>query len=351
MKNLRLLLLPFSWLYGCVMAIRNFLFDSGILKSASYPVPVICIGNMNTGGTGKTPHTEMLLHLLQDKKTVVVSRGYGRKSKGVIEVTNNANASYVGDEPLQMKLKFPDTVFVVAEKRTEGINYALSKYPDIEVVLLDDALQHRSVKAGLTILLTQFDDLYTDDFVLPAGNLREFRSGANRADIIIVTKCPAQMSADEKKKILTKISSHKNVFFSTLQYQPLISLEEQQKIEISSLKDYEILLISGIASASKLQDFLSSQSKNFLSLEFGDHHAYCEKDFSLIRSKFNTFASDKKIIVVTEKDAVKLKNEKFEPHLKTSPFYCLPVAVNLIEDKEKFNLLVKEYVGKNKSHN
>lgn len=346
MKNLRLLLLPFSWLYGCAMALRNFLFDSGILKSASYPVPVICIGNLNTGGTGKTPHTEMLLHLLKDKKTVVVSRGYGRKSEGVIEVSNSANAEYVGDEPLQMKRKFPDSHFIVAEKRTEGIEYTLKKYPDTEVILLDDAFQHRSVKPGLSVLLTQYDDLFTDDFVLPAGNLREFRSGANRADIIIVTKCPAHLTSEEKKKILIKISLKKHVFFSTLEYQPLISLEDHHKIEISSLKDYEILLITGIASAKKLQNFLSSQSKNFLSLEFGDHHSYCEKDFSVIRSKFNTFASEKKIIVVTEKDAVKLKNEKFEPHIKTLPFYCLPVAVNIIEDKEEFNLLLKKYVGK-----
>ena len=174
--------------------------------------------------------------------------------------------------------------------------------------------------------------------------MREFRSGANRAiSSLLLNALP--LTSEREKKILIKISLKKHVF-STLEYQPLISLEDHHKIEISSLKDYEILLITGIASAKKLQNFLSSQSKNFLSLEFGDHHSYCEKDFSVIRSKFNTFASEKKIIVVTEKDAVKLKNEKFEPHIKTLPFYCLPVAVNIIEDKEEFNLLLKKYVGK-----
>ena len=349
MKILRLLMMHFSWLYGCITAVRNVLYDSGILKSHSYPVPVICIGNLNTGGTGKTPHTEMLLRLLHDKKAAVVSRGYGRKSKGVIEVALNDSALTVGDEPLQMKYRFPDKTFVVAEKRAEGIDYVLKKYPQTEVILLDDAYQHRSVKPGLTILLTQYDDLYIHDFVLPAGNLREFRSGARRADIIIITKCPGVINPEEKKKILTKISLHAPVFFSALQYQSAISLNGNDKIEISSLKNYEILLITGIASAEKIKDFIRSESKDFRSIEFNDHHVYCEKDFSLIRSKFSTFASENRVILVTEKDAVKLNDNLFKENIKDLPFYFLPVTAELIENKEKFNIRVKEYVGKNKS--
>jgi len=199
MKSLRMLLLPFSWLYGMVVMLRNFLFDAGLLKSRTVNLPVICIGNLNTGGTGKTPHTEYLLSALSNYKTAVVSRGYGRNTSGIAEVLVDSQANDTGDEPLQIKRNFPTVPFIVSEKRNDGIDYLLKHHPNTEVILLDDAFQHRSVKAGMNLLLTQYNDLFTNDCLLPAGNLREPALSASRADVIIVTKCPSTITAEQKK--------------------------------------------------------------------------------------------------------------------------------------------------------
>ncbi len=198
MHQLRKLLFPLSVIYGLIMRLRNLLYDVGVLKSRSYNLPVICVGNMNTGGTGKTPHIEYLIRSLKNHPVAVVSRGYGRNTKGLIEVQLQSEASKVGDEPLQIKKKFPSIRCVVCEKRSKAIEYLMSHHPEVEVILLDDAFQHRSVKAGLNILLTQYDDLYVNDLILPAGNLREPASGASRAQIIIVTKSPSTLNHTEK---------------------------------------------------------------------------------------------------------------------------------------------------------
>lgn len=351
MKKARLLLFPFSLVYGLVMWIRNALYDAGILKSTSFPIPIINIGNLNTGGTGKTPHAEYLVSLLSAHKNVaVLSRGYGRTSKGFFEVNVNDNAEQTGDEPLQIKKKFNSAHVFVCESRVEGVKSILQKYPSTEVILLDDAFQHRSIKAGFNILLTQYNDLFCDDFVLPGGNLREPSSGAKRAEVIIVTKCLPEISAHEKaliSKRLTALTTQK-VFFTSLQYASLKNLFSHEELSLSDLQGFEILLVTAIAGTTAITSFLNSKSKKIYPLKFGDHHSYCSKDLSQIREKFNILASPNKIIVVTEKDAVKLSDEKLSSFLKDIPVFYLPVKVLFEPNEEKlFKELIYEYVGKN----
>jgi tetraacyldisaccharide 4'-kinase len=350
MHQLRKLLFPLSVIYGLIMRLRNLLYDLDFLKSRSYNLPIICVGNLNTGGTGKTPHIEYLIRLLKNHQVAVVSRGYGRNTKGLIEVQLQSEASQVGDEPLQIKKKFPAIRCVVCEKRSKGIDYLMSHHPEVEVILLDDAFQHRSVKAGLNILLTQYDDLYVNDLILPAGNLREPATGAARAQIIIVTKSPSTLNPTEKAIIKNQLKTLLPVFFSTLKYDHLQHFYEEKIIKLSELRDYEILLITGIASSKKLFDFLNSQSKKIIEITYNDHHEYCEKDFSDITAKFNTFASTKKIIVTTEKDAVKLRSEKFKKTLGHLPVFFIPVTITINENESELLKLVESYVGKNQNH-
>ena len=349
MKSLRILLLPFSWLYGMVVLLRNLLFDVGLLKSRTVDIPVICIGNLNTGGTGKTPHTEYLLSALSNYKTAVVSRGYGRNTSGIVEVHVDSQPNDTGDEPLQIKRKFPIVPFIVSEKRSEGIDYLLKHYLNTEVILLDDAFQHRSVKAGMNILLTQYNDLFINDCLLPAGNLRESASSASRADVIIVTKCPTAITVEQKKSIISQLPS-KPVFFSSFSYDNLQSLNSDEKLNLRDLTEYEILLITGIASNNSLLGFLSTHSKKIKNISFKDHHNYCAKDLENIIAIFNNLASEKKIIVVTEKDAVKFNSSELKPLTKNLPVYSIPVTVVINENEIKFLDTVKAYVGKNQSN-
>lgn len=349
MKSLRMLLLPFSWLYGMVVMLRNFLFDAALLKSRTVNLPVICIGNLNTGGTGKTPHTEYLLSALSNYKTAVVSRGYGRNTSGIAEVLVDSQANDTGDEPLQIKRNFPTVPFIVSEKRNDGIDYLLKHHPNTEVILLDDAFQHRSVKAGMNLLLTQYNDLFTNDCLLPAGNLREPALSASRADVIIVTKCPSTITAEQKKSIISELPK-KPVFFSSFNYDNLQSLNSNEKLNLTDLYEYEILLITGIASNKNLLDFLSTHSRKIKEISFKDHHNYCAKDFENITAIFNTLASEKKIIVVTEKDAVKFNSSELKPLTNNLPVYSIPVTVVINENEIKFLDIVKSYVGKNQSN-
>ncbi len=349
MKSLRMLLLPFSWLYGMVVFLRNFLFDVGLLNSRTINIPVICIGNLNTGGTGKTPHTEYLLSALSNYNTAVVSRGYGRNTSGIAEVHVDSQPKDTGDEPLQIKRKFPIVPFIVSEKRSEGIDYLLKHYPNTEVILLDDAFQHRSVKAGMNILLTQYNDLFINDCLLPAGNLRESASSASRADVIIVTKCPTAITVEQKKSIISQLPS-KPVFFSSFSYDNLQSLNSGEKLNLRDLSEYEILLITGIATNKSLLDFLSTHSKKIKKIAFKDHHNYCAKDIENIIAIFNNLASEKKIIIVTEKDAVKFNSSELKPLTKNLPVYSIPVTIVINENELKFLDTVKAYVGKNQSN-
>lgn len=335
MMLLRKILFPFSILYGIVTSLRNFLFDKGILKSYSFDLPVIAVGNLSVGGTGKTPQIEYLIRLLSPKyKIATLSRGYKRKSEGFVLADDNSDAAILGDEPFQFYKKFPVIQVAVDANRKNGIEQ-LVKLSQPDIILLDDAFQHRKIKAGLYILLTSYGDLYADDFILPAGNLRESRNGAERAKIIVVTKCPPSLSAKEQDRIQKKlkIDSDQRLCFTSIAYDEFVFSEEKQ-LSVSEIKDVDKLLLAGIAKPEPFFAYL--QSENDVILRFPDHHHFTEKDIQEIKNK----AQDKKIIT-TEKDFVRLKGK-----LPDSQLFYLPIKSNFISGGEDFDKTILNYVGK-----
>lgn len=335
MMLLRKILFPFSVLYGLITSIRNFLFDKGILKSYSFDLPVIAVGNLSVGGTGKTPLIEYLIRLLSpDYKIATLSRGYKRKSEGFVLADENANAAILGDEPYQFYKKFPNINVAVDANRKNGIEQLL-EITQPEIILLDDAYQHRKVKAGLYILLTAYGDLYTNDLMLPAGNLRESRNGADRARIIVVTKCPANLSTKEQHDIQRrlKIDLDQKLCFTTITYDTFVFSEESQ-LSVSEIKDVDKLLLAGIAKPEPFFAYL--QSKDDTVMTFPDHHHFTEKDIAEIKNK----AQDRKIIT-TEKDFVRLKGK-----LPDNQLFYLPIKSSFISGGDDFDKTILNYVGK-----
>lgn len=335
MMLLRKILFPFSILYGLITSIRNFLFDKGILKSYSFDLPIIAVGNLSVGGTGKTPQIEYLIRLLSPNyKIATLSRGYKRKSEGFVLADENSDASILGDEPFQFYKKFPNIQVAVDADRRNGIERLL-KISQPDIILLDDAFQHRKVKAGLYVLLTAYGDLYADDFILPAGNLRESRNGAERAKIIVVTKCPPDLSAKEQDRIQKKlkIDSDQKLCFTSIAYDEFVFSEEKQ-LSVSEIKPVDKLLLAGIAKPEPFFAYL--QSENDVILTFPDHHHFTEKDIAEIKNK----AQDKKIIT-TEKDFVRLKGR-----LPDSQLFYLPIKSHFISGGNDFDKTILNYVGK-----
>jgi tetraacyldisaccharide 4'-kinase len=336
MKLLRKLLFPFSIMYGLITRIRNFLFDKGYLKSTSFTIPIIAVGNLSVGGTGKTPQIEYLIRLLyKNYKIATLSRGYKRKSKGYFLANENATASILGDEPFQFHQKFPEIVVAVDENRTNGIQQLLSLENKPEVILLDDAFQHRKVKAGFYILLTAYNDLYANDFILPAGNLRESRKGAKRADIIIVTKCPENLSTNEQNSIKNKLklAIHQQLYFTFIVYDDFI-YSKNNKISLNEIKTSSKLIIAGIAKPEPFFDYLKSNDDECVA--FPDHHDFTENDLVEITKK-----AKGKIIITTEKDYVRLQEK-----LKVDTLFYLPIKSSFIDNKEDFNKKIIDYVGR-----
>lgn len=336
MNLLRKILFPFALLYGFITSIRNFLFDKGILKSTSFDVPVIAVGNLSVGGTGKTPQIEYLIRLLSDKyKVATLSRGYKRKSEGFVLADTTSNAEILGDEPFQFYQKFPNIQVAVDANRTNGITQLLSQKNKPEIILLDDAYQHRKVKAGFYILLTSYDDLYADDFMLPTGNLRESTSGANRANIIVVTKCPKDLSDQKQEEIRLKLNLNcsQQIYFTFIDYDTTIYRKEG-KIEVNEIKSEQKLLLAGIAKPKPFFDYL--QNENDECLTYPDHHHFSEQDLEEIQNKANG-----KRIITTEKDYVRLKDSKL-----VSQLYYLPIKSKLICNHQNFDATVLEYVKK-----
>ncbi|HNW88317.1 MAG TPA: tetraacyldisaccharide 4'-kinase [Bacteroidales bacterium] len=350
---LKILLLPFSVLYGLITFLRNKFYDWGLFESETFDIPVICVGNINTGGTGKSPAVEYLIRLLQKQNKYIstLSRGYGRETKGFILAGNSATAASIGDEPFQFFRKFQNIRVAVCEDRVEGIHLLLEKQPVPEVILLDDAFQHRSVKPGLNILLTDYNHLYSRDWVLPAGRLREFRCGAKRADIIIVTKSPENISDAEKTKIIHSLKPQPTqcVLFSFIRYQgPQPFYENSFQEKLPSLKDHEIVLFSGIADPEPLIAHLKPVCKKLHTLRFSDHHSYSRKDIITISEKFRNIVSENKIILTTEKDFSRLIHQNICNELSDFPVYYLPVEMDFSEtDKKTFELKILNYVEKN----
>ncbi len=337
MKFVRFLLFPFAVLYQIITAFRNFLFDVNIFKSTSFSMPVIVVGNLSVGGTGKTPQIEYLVRLLKnDFKTGVVSRGYGRKTSGFILLNNKHTAKDVGDEPLQYFKKFKDIVVAVDENRVEGIA-KLVKQKSPEVILLDDAFQHRKVKGSFYILLTKYNDLFINDYLLPTGNLRESRVGAKRAHAIVVTKCPESLSEINIKRIKAQLSKYKKpVYFSTIKYADKISGEYNYTIE--TLQTKHVLLVTGIANPNPLLNFLSENKITFTHLKYSDHHDFTSKNVDEIESVFKSISSKEKLILTTEKDFVRLENK-----LENVSFLAIETCF-LNDDNQKFNNVITQHV-------
>lgn len=346
---------PFSFLYGIGVRLRNTLFDAGILKSQSFPLPVINVGNITVGGTGKTPHTEYLIRLLQqDFNVAVLSRGYKRKSKGFVLATPQSSAEEIGDEPFQMAHKYPEVRIAVDRNRCHGIEQLTSDkaIPPAEVIILDDAFQHRYVKPGLNILLIDYNRPVWDDTLLPAGRLREPLSGKRRADLIIITKCPAQLKEEDQMQIVERLhlQTGQQVFFTRMAYgklQPLFAYRAERTLD-DIQEDEHLLLVTGIASPAPLCKELMRHSRNIHPLCFGDHHQFSAADLSRIEETFRRLPSGKRMIITTEKDAARLINH---PSLDSSikPYIeVLPIEVEFLNGNEKlFNLKIKEYVRKN----
>lgn len=344
LKSFRYLLLPITWLYGAIIWLRNKLYDKNILKSASFNFPVICVGNLATGGTGKTPMTEYLIRLLKNNfKTATLSRGYKRKTVGFAIANEETTALEIGDEPMQFHQKFPDVTVAVGEERIVAIPQLLHERPETEVIILDDAFQHRQVKAGLNIILTDFSNLYTRDFILPAGDLRDVRSSSKRADIIIVTKCKADLSEAEKKKVIAEIDPlpNQSVYFTTIVYSKPYHLFTKEIINIEH--DYGILLVCGIASPRPLKEHLTKHADSYDMLRYADHHIFHSNDLQDIKAQFKKIKAEKKVVLTTEKDAVRL--EKFEQELKDFPIYVVPIEHQfLFNEATVFNDTITRFI-------
>lgn len=341
MDFLKIIFIPFSILYGLLVGLRNKAFDLGVLKSRSFSIPIISVGNLSVGGSGKTPHVEYLLRLLSGAKKIgVLSRGYGRKTTGFRWVNPKDSPSKVGDEPLQYAQKFPTVKIAVQEDRVLGVQTLLEE--PLEVVVLDDAYQHRWISPGLNILLTTYSNLYINDNLLPLGSLREYRSEAKRANIIVVTKSPKALLPLDKHRLEEQIapSSHQTLCFSYLDYATPKSLFSNREV---LLEEQEILLLTGIANAEPMIDYLLGKVAVVSHMKFKDHHNYSKKDIRKILKEWEGIKSSKKLLLTTEKDAMRLREYAIE--FSGISIAYLPVEVRF-HDEAVFNELVLEYVNK-----
>ena len=343
LKGLYDIINPYSW----ITMTRNKLFDNGLINSHEFSIPTICIGNISVGGTGKTPHTEYLIKLLKDKyRTVVLSRGYGRKSKGYILADDNTLMEEIGDEPFQIKRKFSDIDVAVCEKRVNGIERIISDLQNTEVILLDDAFQHRHVKAGLNIVLIDSSRPIWQDCILPFGRMRESIKGLERADIAIITKCN-NITDKEKEFCENCIKEIKNipVFFSQMQYGELYHLFACSNRNITD--DTEVLLITGIARPKPLEEEIKRRYGKVTVMKYADHHNFTANDFKKIEQEYNNINCDNKIIITTEKDATRIIQHKDTPRLIKENTYVLPIEVDVLNEKDLFNKIILDYVTEN----
>ena len=344
---IRILLLPLALLYGIGVGVRNLLYRVGALRSVRFDLPVISVGNLSVGGAGKSPHIEYLLRWLDQYISVaVLSRGYGRKTMGYRPVTMIDNAEQVGDEPLQFERKFPDVSVSVGESRALGVPELVKRNPELQCVLLDDAFQHLAVTPGLNILLTEFSRPFTRDWLLPAGRLREWRHGYRRADIIIVTKCPPDLSAHQRYEMLMEIDPfpRQRIYFSRYQYsQPydLLRPDVRRPLDL----DTHVLLVSAIANTDYLLQYIGSEAGSVHTLEFEDHHYFDESNLNDILRRFDAMPQRNKIILTTEKDATRLELHEAFLWKNQLPVFVLPVEVVFCDnDEADFQADVKQFL-------
>lgn len=351
MEFLRIILLPFALVYWVITTLRNLLFDLHILPSADFKIPLIVVGNLSVGGTGKTPHVEYLIRLLKPKFSVAtLSRGYGRETKGYRLADINDGTAEIGDEPMQYFCKFPDIIVGVDESRKNGILQLLKLQPVPAVILLDDAYQHRWVKPGYSIVLTDYQHLYADDYLLPSGRLREPRSGANRADMIIVTKTPNVLSPFVRRDIIEKLKprAHQKLLFSYIRYGEWVQFGSGSKLVPLPRRVNTILLVTGIANPSALEEYLRKSCEELVTMTFSDHHIYDEEDMEDISITFENIISRNKLIITTEKDSMRLVNPRYNDWINRMPWYYIPMEVEFHgSDKELFTNIILTYVTEN----
>jgi tetraacyldisaccharide 4'-kinase len=349
MKYLRLLLFPFSLIYGLIVVIRNFFYDAGLFKSRQFDLPVIAVGNLEVGGAGKSPMTEYLICLLKnDFKLATLSRGYGRETEGYQIATTTTTATQIGDEPAQFKHKFPDITVAVCENRVNGIEHLKN---DHELIILDDAYQHRAVKPGLSILLFDYNSLRNPHLVLPAGNYREPFFGKWRAGIIIVSKCPADLSQGQLEKIVNDIAPqpYQQMFFTTINY---LGLQDMGRKWVDTVIDADttVFLLTGIANAQPLVNHIKKQTLHVIHHNYPDHHQFSLKNITKLADEFAACTSQKKVIITTEKDAQRLGEQELLPLVKKLPVLVLPIGVSFLHHGQEFNEIVTEYVRKYREH-
>ncbi|PWK80604.1 lipid-A-disaccharide kinase [Mucilaginibacter oryzae] len=344
MKYLRLLLLPLSLLYGLVVRIRNRFYDWGILKSTGFEMPIIVVGNLDVGGAGKSPMTEYLIRLLKSSyKIATLSRGYGRATKGFLMASAQSTASDIGDEPAQFKSKFPDIGVAVCEKRVAGVEHLKD---DHEVIILDDAYQHRALKPGLSILLFDYSRVNEPRLLLPAGNLREPFAGRKRAGIIIISKCPATLTLLEQGRVIKRIRPypHQSLFFTSITYLPLQNMAGEP---VNQAIDAEttIFLLTGIANPTPLLIHLKKQTQSIIHHNYPDHHRFSLKNISKLAGEFEACTAQKKVIITTEKDAQRLGEQDLLAEVLKLPVWVLPIGISFLNNgRQQFDILIQNYV-------
>jgi tetraacyldisaccharide 4'-kinase len=354
-KNI--LLYPLSLIYGIITGIRNFLYNNGILRSVEFPIPIICVGNLTVGGTGKTPHTEYIAGLLRENfKVATLSRGYKRKTSDFRIASSSSDVSEIGDEPLQIHHKYPDVLVTVDKNRVHGVSRILEESPETEVIILDDGFQHRRIKPGFSIILTDFERLFCNDYLLPYGRLREGKDNIRRANMILITKTPDNYSPIQRRLIVKDIckSLYQNLFFTSFRYSDPVPVFESENAILNPMQTQEcgVVLITGIANPLPLYDYLKKTFSEIIHLSFPDHYDFEENDIQAFSSAYDKLKSKVRCIFTTEKDAVRLRELKNISDPLRSALYFIPVTVCFSNgDKEEFDKTIVEYVRKNKRNN
>jgi tetraacyldisaccharide 4'-kinase len=355
-----ILLYPFSLIWRFISGFRNFLFDSGILNSREFSIPVICIGNLSAGGTGKTPHAEYLIDLLNKSFNVAfLSRGYKRKTRGFLLAGPELKVSDIGDEPMQVFRKFPGNTVAVDRNRVRGISNILKERPETGIIILDDGFQHRRITPGLSILLSDYENLMIRDNLLPYGNLRESAHNMTRADIIIITKSSADLSPIQRRLIVKEISKapYQNLYFTTFTYKNPVPVFENASIDTEQFSGTDpdsrgIVLVTGVVNPKPLHEFLKKISGEIILMQFSDHHSFTRRDISRIYDSWDSLKTPAKYVFTTEKDAVRLREFTNIVEPFRSSFYYVPLEIKFLNDnKDEFDNLIIDYVRKNKRNN
>lgn len=354
-RKFAIILYPISLIYGFIVSVRNWLYNANIFSEKEFNIPIISIGNITVGGTGKTPHSEYLIRTLKkDFNIALLSRGYKRKTRGFILSDNSSTVFDIGDEPLQIKNKFQDIQVAVCTKRVNGINQLLKRDTEkqLDFIILDDAYQHRAVKAGISILLMDFNNPIYEDHMLPYGDLRESFHEKYRANIVIVTKTPADIKPIERRIIEKNLNlfPYQSLYYSTIRYGNLVPLfNSERQLSDSEYKKYDCLVVTGIANPDTLYKHLEDTFKSIQKIKYADHHFFSKSDFEHIAQEYTDIVSSNKIIITTEKDAIRFKNSNYRDLLINLPIFYISIEIEFLqEDGITFNNQIINYVKKNK---